>query len=91
MPVESAAYFAVCELIANISRHSRARNAWVTVRGTDERVNIEVSDDGVGGVTPGLGTGIAGLYDRLTAVDGTMALRSPLGGGTTAQIELPVA
>lgn len=91
VPVESAAYFAVCELIANISRHSRARNAWVTVRGTDERVNIEVSDDGVGGVTPGLGTGIAGLYDRLTAVDGTMALRSPLGGGTTAQIELPVA
>ena len=90
MPVESAAYFAVCELITNIGRHSSANNAWVTVRGTDERLSIEVSDDGVGGVATGLGTGISGLYDRLTAVDGTMNLHSPLGGGTTALIELPV-
>jgi signal transduction histidine kinase len=90
MPVESAAYFAVCELITNIGRHSSANNAWVTVRGTDDRLSIEVSDDGVGGVATGLGTGISGLYDRLTAVDGTMNLHSPLGGGTTALIELPV-
>ena len=90
MPVESAAYFAVCELITNIGRHSSATNAWVTVRGTEDRLSIEVSDDGVGGVATGLGTGITGLYDRLAAVDGTMNMSSPLGGGTTALIELPV-
>lgn len=87
--VESTAYFTVCELLANVSRHSGASRAWVTVRGDRQRLTIEVSDDGVGGVDPRLGTGIAGLRDRLAGVDGELILTSPLGGGTSAIIEIP--
>jgi len=89
--IESAAYFAVSELVTNMSRHSAAKNGWVTVRGDQERLAIEVSDDGIGGVDYSLGTGMTGLYDRINAVDGSFSVRSPLGGGTTALIEVPIS
>lgn len=89
--IEGAAYFAVCELVTNMSRHSSATNGWVTVRGNEERLAIEVSDDGIGGVDYSLGTGMTGLYDRVNAVDGSFSVSSPLGGGTTALIEVPIS
>lgn len=88
--VESAAYFAASELLANVSKHSMAKNAWVTVRSDDSHLQVEVSDDGLGGVDPTLGTGVNGLADRIAAIDGTLSLNSPLGGGTTAHVEIPL-
>jgi len=49
-----------------------------------------VRDDGVGGADPGRGTGIRGLADRVGALDGTLALDSPPGSGTTLRAEIPV-
>ena len=89
--IESAAYFTVCELINNINNHSSATNAWVTVRGNAETLSIDVSDDGVGGVDTALGTGISGLQQRIESVDGTIEIDSPLGGGTSAAVELPLS
>lgn len=88
--VESAAYFAVCELVNNINRHSSAGNGWITVKGTGEQLVVEVIDDGVGGVELGLGSGVAGLYQRVGALGGTVEIESPLGEGTTVTIELPM-
>ncbi len=88
--VEGASYFAVCELLTNMDRHSGAAHGWVTVRGDAERLLIDVTDDGVGGVDYALGTGMAGLHDRISAVDGSLSVTSPLGGGTTALIEVPI-
>jgi signal transduction histidine kinase len=89
-PVTVAAYFAVSEALANVARYSQATQATVAVRRTNGRVTVDVSDDGVGGADPAHGSGLIGLADRVAALDGTLSLDSPKGGGTRLHIELPV-
>jgi signal transduction histidine kinase len=50
-----------------------------------------VTDDGVGGADPRLGTGLAGLERRLGTFDGVLAVSSPPGGPTIVAIEVPCA
>jgi signal transduction histidine kinase len=88
-PVESAAYFAVAEALANVSKHSQAKRAWITVAHGDGVLAMEVGDDGVGGATLDAGTGLQGIVRRLAAFDGTMTVSSPLGGPTVVAMELP--
>ena len=90
-PVESAAYFAVSELLANVSKHAHARQAWVDLRHTHGMLQIAVTDDGAGGADPGRGTGLAGVERRLGAFDGVLALSSPPGGPTAVNLEIPCA
>jgi signal transduction histidine kinase len=87
--IEGIAYFTVSELLQNVSKHSRARSASVDAWRTRGRLLIQVSDDGVGGARLDGGTGMAGLADRLGAVDGLFVLDSPEGGPTTVTAELP--
>ncbi|WP_079159502.1 sensor histidine kinase [Streptomyces griseus] len=87
--IEGIAYFTVSELLQNVSKHSRARSASVDVRRTGNRLLIEVRDDGMGGARVDGGTGMAGLAERLGAVDGSFAVDSPAGGPTTVTAELP--
>ncbi len=88
--IESTAYFAVSELLANVSKHSQAQNAWVTVRNDASHLRIDVSDDGLGGVDRALGTGLDGLHDRVASIDGLLSVHSPLGAGTTVLVEIPL-
>jgi signal transduction histidine kinase len=88
-PVESAAYFATAEALANVVRHSGARSAQVAIRYADNLLTIVVSDDGAGGANPARGTGLRGIERRLAAFDGTMKLSSPPGGPTVVTMELP--
>jgi signal transduction histidine kinase len=90
-PVESAAYFAVAEVLANVSRHSGARTCWVSLRYADGTLAMVVGDDGTGGADPTAGTGLRGIERRLAAFDGTMTLSSPPGGPTVVTMELPCA
>ncbi|MFD9465468.1 sensor histidine kinase [Streptomyces sp. NPDC060027] len=87
--IEGIAYFTVSELLQNVSKHSGARSASVDVWRTDERLLIQVSDDGRGGAGLDGGTGMAGLADRLGAVDGLFVVESPVGGPTVITAELP--
>jgi signal transduction histidine kinase len=87
--VESAAYFAVCELLANVGKHAGANEARVSVEYEDGRLKIIVADDGVGGARIAAEAGLAGLERRLAAFDGVLALSSPPGGPTLAAIEIP--
>ena len=103
LPVESAAYFAVAESLANVAKHSGASQAWVQVGWADGILRIDVGDDGRGGVrapttipaaVPGTpaptgGTGLLGIARRLAAFDGTLALSSPDGGPTVVRLEVP--
>jgi signal transduction histidine kinase len=88
--VESAAYFVVAEALANIAKHARASTAGVTVARTAAGVRLVVQDDGVGGATCDRGGGLAGLSDRLAALDGAFAVDSPAGGGTRIRAEIPL-
>jgi signal transduction histidine kinase len=88
-PVESAAYFGVSELLANVTKHAEARQAWIDIRYRKGMLAICVSDDGRGGADPGRGTGLRGIERRLAAFDGVLALSSPPGGPTVVQLEIP--
>lgn len=87
--IEAVAYFAACELIANITKHSGAAHASVSVRQNESLLVLEVSDDGIGGADLSRGTGLAGLVERVEAVDGRLRLESPPGGPTTVRVDLP--
>ncbi|MCG7202857.1 sensor histidine kinase [Streptomyces arenae] len=87
--IEGIAYFTVSELLQNISKHSGARSAAVDVWRTEDRLLIQVWDDGRGGASLDRGTGMRGLADRLGAVDGLFVVDSPEGGPTTVTAELP--
>ncbi|WP_425474328.1 sensor histidine kinase [Streptomyces alboniger] len=87
--IEGIAYFTVSELLQNISKHSGARSASVEVWRAKDRLLIQVWDDGRGGARLDGGTGMAGLADRLGAVDGLFVIDSPQGGPTTITAELP--
>ncbi|MBE1485386.1 sensor histidine kinase [Plantactinospora soyae] len=85
--IEVTAYFVVVEALANVAKHSGATRAAVTASLVDGRLVLRIRDDGVGGADPAAGTGLAGLVDRVAAVDGTVALSSPAGGPTVLQVE----
>ncbi|CAM5584864.1 histidine kinase [Streptomyces narbonensis] len=87
--IEGIAYFTVSELLQNVSKHSRARTASVEVWRVEERLMLQVRDDGAGGARLDGGTGLAGLTERLGAVDGLLVVDSPEGGPTTITAELP--
>jgi signal transduction histidine kinase len=89
--VETTAYFVVAEALTNIARHSGASRAAVTVARNNGHLTVEVTDDGVGGADTSRGTGLAGLMDRVQAVDGTLRIHSPSGGPTILTVELPCA
>jgi signal transduction histidine kinase len=90
-PVESAAYFAVSELLANVSKHADARQTWIDIRHTDCMLRIGVTDNGHGGADPARGTGLRGIERRLAAFDGVLAVSSPPGGPTAVTMEIPCA
>ncbi|NLU72499.1 sensor histidine kinase [Streptomyces sp. HNM0575] len=87
--IEGITYFTASELLQNITKHSTAHTAHIDLWKTDDRLLLHVTDDGKGGAHTNTGTGLAGLTDRLTAVDGLLLIHSPTGGPTTITAELP--
>ena len=87
--IEGIAYFTVSELLQNVSKHAQAKSVTVDVWRSGDRLLIQVVDDGKGGARLDGGTGMAGLAERLGAVDGLFALDSPEGGPTTVTVEVP--
>jgi signal transduction histidine kinase len=88
--VEAAAYFVVAEALTNVVKYANASQARVSVSRSNSHAVVEVVDDGVGGADPDRGSGLHGLADRISALDGTLELRSPQGAGTLLRAEIPV-
>lgn len=88
-PVEAAAFYVISEALANIGKYAQASLATISVSRVDGRAVVEVADDGVGGADPGRGSGLRGLVDRVEALDGTLEVESPAGGGTRIVAEIP--
>ncbi|MEU0750890.1 sensor histidine kinase, partial [Streptomyces albogriseolus] len=87
--IEGIAYFTVSELLQNVSKHSRATWAAVEVWRSEDRLMLQVVDNGVGGADLSRGSGLSGLAERLDAVDGILVVDSPAGGPTRVTAELP--
>ena len=89
--VELAAYFFVSEALTNVAKHARASQVDVTVDVRGDVLCVSVADDGVGGAEADVGSGLAGLSDRLAALDGTLEIESATGLGTTLTATIPCA
>jgi signal transduction histidine kinase len=88
-PVELAAFFIVCEALANIARHSEASSALVELERKQAALVVEVTDDGIGGASADTGTGLRGVADRVEALGGRLQVWSPVGEGTRLRAEIP--
>jgi signal transduction histidine kinase len=90
-PIEAAAYFVVSEALTNVVRYAQADSALVEIRRVGDDVVVDVRDDGVGGADISSGSGLRGLADRLSALDGELRVVSPPGGGTLVEGRIPCA
>jgi signal transduction histidine kinase len=88
--VEAAAYFVTAEALTNVAKYAQASEALVQLFVEGDRLRLEVRDDGVGGADSSAGSGLRGLCDRVDALDGSLEVHSPPGGGTTLTVELPL-
>jgi GAF domain-containing protein len=89
--VEATAYFVVSEALTNVVKHARASGAVVTAQVRGGQLRVEICDDGIGGARGGPSTGLGGLEDRVSALNGRLVLESPSGGGTRVCAVLPVS
>ncbi|GGQ26781.1 sensor histidine kinase [Streptosporangium pseudovulgare] len=87
-PVETAAYFVVCEAVTNAAKHAAAGSVTVEVVREGAAVVVRTRDDGRGGADPA-GGGLSGLARRVAALDGRFEVASPPGGPTVVTAELP--
>jgi ABC-2 family transporter protein len=92
--VEAICYFCAAELLANVAQHSQASHASLSCTQHGPWLRIVVRDNGRGGATlnraSSSSSGLAGLGDRVGAVDGHLSIASPPGGPTTITVDLPV-
>ncbi|MGV1049865.1 MAG: sensor histidine kinase [Solirubrobacterales bacterium] len=86
--LETAAYFVVAEALTNVAKHAPQAGARVRIELDAEALRVEVGDDGPGGADPE-GGGLRGLRQRVEALDGTLAVASAAGEGTTIRAVLP--
>jgi signal transduction histidine kinase len=89
--IEAAAYFVVAEALTNVAKYAQAEFVMIDLRRERDEVTVVVEDDGVGGADVETGTGLRGLVDRLSALDGTLSVHSPRGGGTRLRARIPCA
>jgi signal transduction histidine kinase len=86
-PVEATAYFVAAEAVTNALKHAGATRIRITLRRAGV-LDLMITDDGVGGADLSRGSGLLGLRDRVSALDGAFAVHS--GPGTTIRATLPV-
>ena len=89
--VEAVAYFVVSESLANVAKHADAATVEVRAAWQDGVLTVEVADDGRGGADAATGSGLRGLLDRVAAVEGTLDVKSPSGGGTRVVASIPAS
>jgi PAS domain S-box-containing protein len=89
-PVQTAAYYSVSEALANVAKHADACSAAVRIACGNDRIVVEVADDGTGGASLDRGSGLRGLQDRIETLDGELQVDSPPGRGTIVRAVLPV-
>jgi PAS domain S-box-containing protein len=90
-PVEAAAYYVVAEALTNVAKYAGASAVEVRAERQNGRVLVEVSDDGIGGADPALGSGLRGLADRVAVLDGELEVESSAGIGTKVRAVIPLS
>ena len=90
--MEAAVYFCCLEALQNVAKYAAASTVHIHL--ADEGGWLSsVADDwhGYDSSTTAMGSGIQNMADRLSALGGTLNVRSVPGGGTTVAGRIPVA
>ena len=92
--IARAVYFVVAELLTNAAKHAHATSVWVTAtrRQTSggASLDVQVVDNGRGGAEARPGHGLEGLGERVAGLRGTLTVRSPKGGPTSIDVQVPL-
>ena len=86
---EAAAYYVIVEAIANAQKYAHATSMRLRCAVVRDVIEIEVADDGIGGASESVGSGLEGLRDRIEAIGGTFEVDSPHGRGTRITATVP--
>jgi signal transduction histidine kinase len=87
--VEATAYFVVAEALTNATRHASGTHVEVLAEQRNGSLYVEVRDDGDGGADINSGSGLRGLFDRVSAIGGELEVVSPIGEGTLVRARIP--
>lgn len=90
--LELSAYRVVQEALTNVLKHARATHAWATLRWLPDALEVEVTDDGIGGAgMSGGGHGLAGIRERVSLLGGELETGPRAGGGFSVRARFPLA
>ncbi len=93
--IEAISYFCAAELLSNVAQHAEASRASLSCAQHGPWLRLVVRDNGRGGATVNRigssSSGLAGLADRVSAVDGHLGIASPSGGPTVVTVDLPTS
>jgi GAF domain-containing protein len=87
--IEVAIYYVIAEALTNVAKHAQASVVVIDVEALHSSIRVSVTDDGIGGADPALGSGLLGLRDRVDALDATMTVTSPPEQGTSITVHFP--
>ncbi len=90
----STVLFHICqEALANVAKHARAKNVQIALWSSEDRVLLEISDDGHGfdieKINLSIGHGLANMQTRASAVGGEVDISSVLNEGSTVLAWVP--
>jgi len=88
--VEVAVYYMAAEALTNAAKHANASHVQIDLYTEEDTLRLSILDDGLGGADPSRGTGLIGLKDRVEALGGAIEVKSPRGGGTRLDVEIPL-
>ncbi|MET0900746.1 MAG: GAF domain-containing protein [Mycobacterium sp.] len=88
--IQVAAYYVVAEALTNTAKYADASESTVQAECRDGHLSLTIIDDGIGGAQAGGGSGLIGLTDRVNALSGELTVTSPVGGGTTLTVKIPL-
>ena len=84
----------VQEALNNVAKHSRAKTAAVSLECTEQQAHLRIADDGIGfdpdQSSTEMGSGLAGMRDRVGLYRGTFAVYSEPQKGTRVEVLLPL-
>ena len=91
---QSMTLFHICqEALANAAKHAKAQNVQISLWATDDRILMEINDDGNGfdmdSMSSNIGHGLANMHTRANALGGEADISSSLKEGTTILVWIP--
>lgn len=88
-PSATAAYYVAAEAMTNALKHARPGRIGISLGRTANGLRLAVEDDGVGGADEAIGSGLAGIRDRVEAVGGRLLVSSRSNAGTLVEAIFP--